>query len=561
MHHLLLLVVSIWLAIAGNNLTVQHPANFPNLPHAQQSLRRVDPPTGFSVWFHPDGGLFVGDRVSFEVFYIPDASNGKPLDLDHHKVEVRVAGPGGAKLGSAEFGPGPNPGQFRASLQWVWDTTGLQPDEYTLSFELPQDGIRWDQAVTLGPRDAVPPPEPESRWAKVDTDCCVIHYLTHTAAERDLDLLISIADQEAQIVSRAFGKKIDEPFRITFLPRVLGHGGFASNDIYVSYLDRNYAGSTVQQVLRHEMVHFVDAKLGGELRPEMLVEGLATYLTGGHFKPDPFIADAAALVQAGWYIPLRTLADSFYPSQHEIGYLESAGLIEYMVNTWGWEAFSAFYRDIHPQDSKSQADAIDAALQEHFGLTFAQVEDRFLNFLQGQAVIPDIRTDIFTSVRFYDTVRRYQKAMDPSANFRQVWLPNSDEMRKRGIVADYLRHPESTDHYALETLLLDAEMDLRSGRFDQANRSLSAIQAVLIAIDIGKPDPFSVDPLAEQQRLIASTIERCGLEPQKIDLNSTYGQAEVIGDWPALEKIPLRQMNGEWQLDFACSTLVLQQNP
>ncbi len=481
MQRLLFVLVSIWLTVAGNITSLQHPAFFPTLSQPKQSIPLASPPAGFSVRFHPDGGLFVGDQVSFEIFYAWDGSSGHKLELDHHKVEVRAAGPDGALLGSAEFGPGAVPGQFRASLQWAWDTSGLQPDQYTLTFALPQDGISWDQPVMLGPRDAVPPPEPDSRWAVVQTGCCVIHYLTHTAAERDLNQLISIANQEAKVVEQQFGQKIDEPIRITFLSRVLGHGGFASNDIYVSYLDRNYAGSTVQQVLHHEMVHFVDAKLGGELRPEMLVEGLAVYMSGGHFKPDPLIADAAALLDMGWYIPLSSLADSFYPSQHEIGYLESAAFIGYMVNTWGWDRYFSFYRDIHPQASHSQADAINAALRAHFGLTFSQVEDAFLNFLHGQAVIPDIRVDVTATVRFYNAVRHYQQVMDPSAYFREVWLPNSDEMRKRGIVADYLRHPDTPEHQALETLLIQAEADLRSGRFDQANQAISAVETALDA--------------------------------------------------------------------------------
>ena len=147
------------------------------------------------------------------------------------------------------------------------------------------------------------------------------------------------------------GIQFTAPITITLMSRVLGHGGFASQDIDISYLDRNYAGSDFGLVLHHEMIHILDGRLGGDFRPSLLVEGLAVYETGGHFKKEPLMPRAAALLPGetglGWYIPLAELADNFYLSQHEIGYLEGATLIEYMVNTWGWDAFSSFYRDIH----------------------------------------------------------------------------------------------------------------------------------------------------------------------------------------------------------------------
>ena len=116
--------------------------------------------------------------------------------------------------------------------------------------------------------------------------------------------------------------------------------GLPSSEISVSYLDRNYASNSWELVVHHEMVHAIDGHLGGDFRPTIFVEGLAVYLTGGHYKPEPLMPRAAALLPAylNQYIPLKTLADDFYASQHEIGYLEGASLIEYMVKTYGWDA-------------------------------------------------------------------------------------------------------------------------------------------------------------------------------------------------------------------------------
>jgi len=103
---------------------------------------------------------------------------------------------------------------------------------------------------------------------------------------------------------------------------VLGHGGFATRRSRSPYLDRNYAGSNFGLVLHHEMIHILDGRLGGEYRPSLFVEGLAVYQSGGHFKPEPLMPRAAALLPSetglGRYIPLAELADNFYLSQHEI---------------------------------------------------------------------------------------------------------------------------------------------------------------------------------------------------------------------------------------------------
>ena len=91
----------------------------------------------------------------------------------------------------------------------------------------------------------------------------------------------------------------------------------------------------------------MDAALGGDYRPIMLVEGLAVFLTGGHYEPEPVVLQAAILARDGGYLPLELLAEDFYSHQHEESYLEAASLVAYMVQTWGWDGFNQFYRDIH----------------------------------------------------------------------------------------------------------------------------------------------------------------------------------------------------------------------
>jgi hypothetical protein len=151
-----------------------------------------------------------------------------------------------------------------------------------------------------------------------------------------------------------------------------------------------------------------------------------------------------------------------------------------MVESWGWSTFSDFYRTIRPApNGGSQSQAIDAALRADFGLSFAELEQRFIQALQSEMVSQEHLQDVRLTVEYYDLVRLYQQELDPSAYFMTAWLPDSQQMRQRGIVADYLRHPITAENLALETLLLAADRDLRSGNYPQAEQYLVAVRLVL----------------------------------------------------------------------------------
>ncbi len=306
-----------------------------------------------------------------------------------------------------------------------------------------------------------------------------MYYITGTDAARDLVELLDVTDDRAEAAAESMQAEFERSVTLTLLPRVLGHGGFAGEEVYVSHLDRDYAGIDYTQVIHHEMIHVLDERLGGDLRPSILVEGLAVYLSGGHYKPEPIFVRAASLVDLDWYISISQLADNFYTSQHEIGYIEAGALVQYLVRAYGWESFSDFYRDIHPTSSGKQSDSIDNALQEHFDLTLAQLESRFLVALQRQPINPDVREDVRLTIAFYNTVRRYQQLMDPSAFFLNAWLPSGEQMRQRGVVADYLRHPAAPENIALENMLIKAEEHLRAGKYTEAEKIISAVNVAL----------------------------------------------------------------------------------
>lgn len=436
------------------------------------------PQAGFQVRLHPEDGLYVGDLVSLEVIALPG------MDTEGLQLTVAV---NGQTFGPQEFRPYGIAGRTQATFMWAWDTRGLPAGTYELEFSLQaedqqQPAVDWRQPVRLQPQSALPLPGPGARWETARTECCIVHYITGTAAARDLPDLLPLMDAQARSAVERVEVDFTEPIEVVLLPRVLGHGGFASREIAVSYLDRNYANNDLAQVLHHEMVHILDRRKGGEYLPTLFTEGLAVYLSGGHYQREPLLSRASVLPELGLYLPLAPLADDFYHSQHEIGYLQAGALVQFMVEEWGWQAFDAFYRGMQIPTDGRQSSAIDAGLQRELGISLGQLEARFLSELARRPFYPDLAAEVRLTVDLYDTIRAYQRVLDPSAYFLTAWLPDSQEMRQRQVVADFLRHPSEPVNLALENQLIEAAHALRQGEHSQARRLIAAVQAQLAGL-------------------------------------------------------------------------------
>jgi hypothetical protein len=427
------------------------------------SCTHTRPAEQLTVITHPDGLLYVGDQVSFEVL-APAAreNNGKNIEVKFN----------GQTLGTAGFGSFGIGRRSQATLWWIWNTRDLEPGRHTLTFTRLPDGTTWDETIVLHPAKKVPTPEPDAHWASTTTVCCNIYYITGTAAERDLSFLTRAADEQSTAVAAQLGSILDKRITLVFVPRVIGHGGFTADGVYVSYLDGNYIGNEMSILFHHEFVHYYDAVLNNDYRPNFFQEGLAVYLSGGHFKPESLAPRAAALLDLGWYLPLAPLANNFYNSQHDIGYLEAGALIQYLVETYGWEAFNNFYRTIPAPDGQTDSAVIDAALRKHFGISFTDLETAYVNYLRAQNVTDNERNDLRLTVEFFDDVRRYQQAFDPSAYFLTAWLPDGSLMRQREIVADFLRYPDGWQNRIIELFLHQAQQELFSGDYKTAQRTL-----------------------------------------------------------------------------------------
>ncbi len=479
------------------------------------------------VTFHPGPELYSGDIVSLEI----DAAH---LDPEWGDVRVSVyAGPDRAQpLASETFGSFGIGGRAQATFWWVWDTAGLEGEQsVTLTVEPAEGGDPLDTltlTVRLAPAAQRPMPEPLARWAQAESACCVFHYLTGTAAARDIDLIQAEADAALAQVEDALGVRRRDKIPFTLLSRLLGHGGFASSEISLTYLDRNPAGLDLPTVFRHEGVHILDRQIA-ETRPAFLTEGLAVFVAGGHYKPEDLDRRAAALLALDRFIPLRTLARDFYRAQHEIGYLEAGALVKYLVDVYGWGTFRAMYASLQPAPDELQM--LEAGLAAHYGKPLLEIEAEWLAHLRAQAQDPAEIENLRLTIDLFDTLRRYQQQFDPPAYFLSAWLPDGPRARQRGIVADFIRSPRAAENLALEAMLTGAEQALHRGETAEAGRLLQAAQAVL---DAGG---LFFDPLAARYRRIAQDLLAQGYELQTLDLSGPTPRVTAIRDWPTLETL------------------------
>lgn len=490
------------------------------------------------VFLYPGPELYTGDVVTFDV----TPHNLEGIDLQALKVRIYHQTPDGAKViaeGGVDY---PSfDGVPRARFVWAWNTAGLEGVQHLTVRLDPDDRIQEGDEnpannsvtliVRLLPAADRPPPEAGAAWATTTTECCILHYLTGTAAERDLDEIAATVQRAVDFAQERVGARLSAPLEVYLVGRVIAHGGYAQKALTVSYLDRHYAGSDLESVVRHEATHILDSEALAEWAPALVREGLAVWATGGHFKPEPIAHRAAALLELGWYIPLGKLANDFYRQQHEIGYLEGAAFVTYLIETYGWEGFRRFYTSFDAA-SETPAEALNRALAKSLRVGLSQAEGGFLEWLEDYPPSPQDVRDLELTVRLFNTVRRYQERYDPWAYFLTGWLPDPTVAEPMGIVADFLRHPREPENIALETMLIGAQEALRTGDFGQAEALLDGVDRVLAE------GTFARSPEADYLAVV-KTLAADGYEAQRIELTPTSARVQAIARWPVLTELTL----------------------
>jgi len=502
--------------------------------------------TAAGLTVFPGPQQYSGDLLTFDVR--PENMGA----LDPNGVEVRIyrGAPDPASLvaaGRANYYS--FDGVPRARMIWTWDTAGLVGEQTLVAWLDPDDAIQsgdenpYNNLVTftlnLLPAEGLPEPEAAADWVSTTLPCCVVHYLDDSSAGRDIAAIAAETAAAVAEVESQMGLDLTDRLRFYLIDRVIGHGGYAYDAVVLSYLDRHYAGFDLAVVVRHEATHVLDGQIAAIYPPTMLREGLATYMGGGHFKPEPIPQRTAALLELGYYIPLTQLVGDFYRQQHEVGYLEAAGLIAYLVETYGWDQFRTFYASF-PGDGTSSAQQLDATLARVYGQGLEATEESFRAWLRALPPDPAQVRDLRDTVALFDTIRRYQAELDPSAYWMSGFLANPGEGEQRGIVADFVRRPRAPENIALETMLIAAREKLRAGAFDEGEALIAAVND---ALDTGdwSPAPAS-DYLALVQAVAAA-----GYEAQWIDLEGDTARVTAIAVWPQLEVLTLQRAGNGWK--------------
>jgi hypothetical protein len=436
--------------------------------------------------------------------------------------------------------------------EWVWNTTD-QTGPHTITVVLdPDNRIQVgdenpnnNQAVvnvTVSPRSELPSIYAEAMWVTAVNNCCTLHVVSGTAAHRDLTELLATTDAAFLEASNQLSEPLGPGYEVYLIDRVLGQGGYASGGMVISYLDRNYTGGGIYEVLVHEAVHLIDHTFAPN-RITFLAEGVAVWATGGHYQTENLGRRVAALIEMGTYIPLAELIDNFYPTQHEISYLEAGGLIDYLVEIYGWEQVRNFYSDTTVFDGTSLSSSVDVNLQLYFNKSLAEIEGEWISHVQSLPRDASETADLQTTIRYYEVMRQYQEKFDTSAYYLNAWLPSPSEVERLGVTADLTRHPETATNIALESLLISAHAALDARDHDRANALLDSVIRVL------DNNGTFLDPLAGTYLDIVRTTSAMNYQVQQISLQGT--EAAVVVTRPngiETSQLNLVLQNNSWIL-------------
>ena len=505
--------------------------------------------------------LFEGDRLTVDVDpLLPDSVTWTD-DADAEPVVV-MALPDGETFSAPVRLMGLD-GVAQARFYWITElptdlaTAATISLPITLTLELPDDVPDADPAnntlvisVPIISREAISPPEPAARWAITDTAGFTMHYLTGSAAERDLEAIIAQADDAYQDVTTRMGES-DDRVDIYLLDRVVGHGGYASSEwVAVSYPDRRYSPLSLSTVLRHELTHRLDDAIGCDGAPSLLREGLAVYLAGGHYRPEPLREKAAALLTATTYVPLATLVENFYTHQHEATYVEAGAMVSYLVETYGWSSLARMCRaasDVIGDDAARWEAALAVLDPPDAGTASdaaGSLEQAWQTWLRAPGVRPQDRTLVELELQLMDLMRTYQSTYDPAAHFLDAVLFSPAEGERMGIVADFVRRPRTPEAIAMELVLAMAQEAVEQADaelLDMLNAELAA------ALAEGPRDSDLVsDVLA-----IAERAQSGGWEPYRLLLVGegrfrVYVLSHQV--WPQQSVVSARLRDGVWVL-------------
>lgn len=436
------------------------------------------------------------------------------------------------------------PTEISANSSWsglllplAFDTTNLT-GRHTLKFTTADGRLNETYSFDVLPADQRPANEQNATWLVNETACCRLHYISKTAAARDIEFITDRFQQAAEDFATITGENIDPKLDVYIIDRIWGNGGFGGDgELVISYTDRYY-GPTIgaeglETLVRHEFTHAAGVGLeqvGDGI--EFNYEGLAVYVAGGHYKPEPLAQRGAALYDLGHYVPVGQFLD-----QHELAYLYPAAMLTYIVEAYGSEKLWQFLAaDENPEDK--QPGSLEAALQATFGVSLKDFDQDFQAWLEGQEPEEQLE-DLRLTIELQDLRRQYQDTYAPPPYF---FLGKAEEALARPeYLPVALREAHAPPNIAIELIIANAQQVIVDGDYSNAKQLMAALKDVLTTQEFQ-------DPLAKEYLDIAIVLTNAGYNPASLDLQDDMALVEVTRDNTELISLELKRNDGIWQI-------------
>ncbi|MFC2015770.1 peptidase MA family metallohydrolase [Chloroflexota bacterium] len=414
--------------------------------------------------------------------------------------------------------------------------------------------VRSGGTVILGPdlqahpSPAVLAPDPppiDFAWSQLDSPHFRFFYVPGSAAGRDLPQLVDLAGRALDHTSDTLDVEFDAQMSIYFIPRIFWQGGAAYPEKVqlISYLDRNFTGIETWSYFSHEGTHalaqdLLQPKEDGGGPDGVLVEGLAVWASGGHYREEPIDAWAAVVAASEGYIPLSELrAGPFYEFQHETAYLEAASFVKFLIDRYGLDKLKELYGQATSDDEHDEE-----LVRRLYGRDYAALEEEWLVYLAGLSPTPQQTETWRLKVRSFDLMRRYESDMDPDARL----LPSASPTEwTSDTLQIYLHRAMEPANVVLETALVavqdrlftddpfgaEALLDDIEGALDQGGRldspSLHARAAILGLLLAQDRAIVRADAAGYRATLDASYAHRAG-EEELFQMPITAYEQELV---------------------------------
>jgi len=500
--------------------TVTAMATFTAQPSAEVAQLR---PVG-AVRAYPGPEHYAGDILTFEILVISDETQtAVPVTLrldDQEPTEV-----------SAEL-------LFNSMiLPLALDTSDLIGSHTVrITTTLGNSHINELYSFDVLPASERPAQEANAKWMVNEIDCCVLHYVSGTAAARDIGSIAENFQQAAQDFSAITGEKFDKHLEVYIIDRSWGNGGFGGDgQLVISYTDRYY-GPTIgaeclETLARHEFTHAAGVGAFGD-GIDFNYEGLAVYVAGGHYKPEPLAQRGAALFDLGYYVPVGQSLE-----QHELAYLYPAAMLTYIVETYGADALWKFFA-ADADTSDGQPATLEAAIQSTFGISLTEFDADFRTWLESGDPGEQL-DDLRLTIELQDLRRTYQDTYAPPPYF---FLGKAEDILARTeYLPVVLREAHAPPNIVIELIIANAQQAIIDSDYSKAEQLIDALKEVLSTQEFE-------NLLAKEYLAIAITLTNEGYNLEALDLQDDQALVEVTRDSTELISLELHRNDAIWQI-------------